>query len=85
MAGVVVIDCDPVDLRVEVPFHLSHQVAGEAAQVAHLDGILRGDDEAELVVVLPATLDEGAAIRLIVERRIGPALLAVARNTVRSS
>ncbi len=76
------IDGDPVELRSEVLFHLPHQIAGEAAQVRHLDGILRCDDEAELVAVLPAAFDEGAAVRLVLKRRIGAALLAVARHPV---
>ena len=36
MAGVVMVDRDPVEPRVEVLLHLPHEVAGEAAQVAHL-------------------------------------------------
>ena len=51
----------------EVLLHLPHEVAGEAAQVAHLDGVFRRDDEAELMPVLPAALDEGAAVRLVLE------------------
>jgi hypothetical protein len=82
MAGVVVINGDPVELRVEIASHLPHQVAGETAQVVHLDGILGRDDEAELVAVLPAALNEGAAIRLILQCRIGAALLAVAGDAI---
>lgn len=82
MAGVVMIDRDPVELRAKVGLHLPHQVAGEPAQVAHLDGILRRDDEAELVAVLPSALDEGAAVRFVLDGRIGTALLAVARHSV---
>src|SRR6266699_5597539 len=82
MASVVMIDGDPVELGTEVTFHLPHEVAGEAAQVAHLDGILRRDDQAELVPVFPSARDEGASISLVLIRRIGPALLAVAGDAV---
>jgi hypothetical protein len=37
----------------EVLFHLVHEVAGEAAQVAQVGGVLGAGDEAELVTVLP--------------------------------
>ena len=82
VAGVVVIDRNPIELRAEVGFHLPHEVTGEAAKVAHLDGILRRDDEAELVAVLPPALDEGTAIRLVLDGGIGAALLAVAHHPV---
>jgi hypothetical protein len=65
VAGIVVIDRDPIQSSSEVTFELSHQVAGEAAQVAHLDGILRRHDEAELMPVFPATGDKGAPVGLI--------------------
>ena len=67
MARVVVIDRDPVEPGIQVGFHLPHEVAGEAAQVAQLGGVLWRHDEAELVPVLSATLDEGAAVRLVLQ------------------
>ena len=82
MAGVVMIDGDPVELGTEVTFHLPHEVTGKAAQVAHLDGILRRDDQAELVPVFPPAPDEGAAVGFVLISRIGPALLAVAGDAI---
>ena len=35
MAGVVMVDRDPVEAGGEIQFHLAHEVTGEAAQVAH--------------------------------------------------
>jgi hypothetical protein len=81
-AQAVVIDGDPVEARVEVLLHPPHQVAGEAAQIVHLDRILRRHDEPELMAVLTPALDEGAAVRLVLEGGIGAALLAVARDAV---
>ena len=62
--------------------HLPHQIAGEAAQVGHVDGVLGRDDEAELVAVLATALDEGAAVRLVLDGGIGAALLAIARDAI---
>ena len=81
MAGVVVIDRDPVELRAEVGFHLLHQIAGELAQVGQLGAVLGRDDEAELMAVLAAPLQEGAAVRLVLGR-IDLALLAVPGDAV---
>ncbi len=82
MTGVVVVDRDPVEPCAQVLFHLAHEVAGEAAQIAHLAGVFRRDDEPELVPVLPAPLDEGAAVRIVLNAGIGAALLAVAGHSV---
>src|SRR5579883_1619547 len=54
----------------------------EAAQVAEVGRVLGGDNEAELVPVIPPARQEGAAVRLVLQRRISMALLAVARHTV---
>ena len=76
------VDGDPVEPRVEVLLHLPHEVAGEAAQVGHLFRILRRDDEAELMAVLTPALDEGAAIRFVLDRRIGASLLSFPGHAV---
>ena len=77
MAGVVMVDRDPVEPGAEIHFHLTHEIAGEAAQVAHVGRILRCDDETKLVTIIPAALHEGAAVSLVLEGRIGVALLAI--------
>ena len=82
MAGVVMVDGDPVEPRVEVLLHLPHEVAGEAAQVAHLGGVLWRDDEAELMSVLSTAFDEGATIRFILDRRIGASLFSFPGHAV---
>ena len=79
MAGVMVIDGDPVERGVQIRLHLPHQVTGKASKVAHVGGVLGRDDKAELVPVLSAALDEGAAVRLVLDGGIGAALFAIAR------
>ena len=66
IVGVPVIDRDPVEPNVRVDIqiacHILHHLAGESAQVRHLAGILRRDDEAEVMPVVLAALGEGFAI-----------------------
>jgi hypothetical protein len=82
MPGVEVIDRDPVQLRAEVLLHLPHHVAGKGTQVGKLLGVLRSDDEPELVAVLPAAFDEGLTVGFIDGSAVEPAALAVARGAV---
>ena len=82
MAGVVVVDRDPVELGPEVGLHLLHQIAGGLARVGQLRAILGRDDEAELMAVLAAAVEEGAAILDVALGRIDLALLAILRHAV---
>ena len=82
MAGVVVIDRDPIELRAEIGFHLLHQIARGGAGIGELDAVLGRHDEAELVTVLAAAFDERATIFHIPFGRIDLALLAVLRHAV---
>jgi hypothetical protein len=82
MAGVVMIDRYPIQLRPEISFHLVHEAAGEGAQVSHLGGILWRHDEAELMPVLTAAVDEGAAVGLVLDGRIGPPLFTIPGDAV---
>ena len=51
MAGVVMVDRDPVEFRPKVGFHLLHQIAGGLARVGQLHAVLGRDDEAKLMAV----------------------------------
>ena len=82
MAGVVMVDRDPVEAGSEIQFHLAHEVTGEAAKVSHLGCILGRDDEAKLMTIFPAALHKRLAVGLVLERRIGLAPIAVTRNTI---
>lgn len=48
MAGVVVIDSNPIERGIEVLLHPAHQLAREGFEIGQLHTILGGDDEAEL-------------------------------------
>ena len=82
MAGVVVIDRDPIEPRAEVGFHPAHEVAGIGREVREFRTVLGRDDEAELVAVVLAAIEEGVAIGAIIGGGIELAALAVAGRAV---
>jgi hypothetical protein len=82
MAGVVMIDGDPVELRPEVGFHLLHQIAGGLARVRQLHAVLGRDDEAELMAVFAAPVQESTAILHVALGRIDMALRTILRHAV---
>jgi hypothetical protein len=47
VAGVEMVDRDPIEPRAEVLLHLSHHIQGEGPQVGKAIPILRGDDAAD--------------------------------------
>lgn len=62
MAGVEVIDRDPVELRAEIVFHPRHQPPGQRLEVVIFRTVLGRDDEAELVAVAVPALAKLPAI-----------------------
>jgi hypothetical protein len=76
------VDRDPVQPGGEIQLHLAHEVAGEAAEICHLGGILGRDDEPELVAIFSAAFHKGLAVGLVLETGIGLARLAVPRDPV---
>ena len=56
------IDRDPIEPGAQVRFHLLHQIAGGGAQIGQIQSILSRDDETELVAILAAPVEEGAAV-----------------------
>ncbi|OIQ93574.1 hypothetical protein GALL_244220 [mine drainage metagenome] len=65
MLGVPVIDGDPIKLGAEVFFHLPDQIAGKALEVGEVGGILRRDDEAEMMSVVFAAFGERLGIGIL--------------------
>src|SRR5258707_6334377 len=70
MAGVVVVDGDPIELGAEILLHLCHQPADEGFEIFVLDTVLGRDDEAELMAVAVAALEESLAVHPVLLRAI---------------
>ena len=73
MAGVEMVDRDPVELGSEVLLHLAHHVAGEGAKIRKPVAVFGRDDETELMPVLPPALHKLAAVRRVGLRSVEPA------------
>src|SRR3546814_9728247 len=56
VAGVVVIDRDPIEFRAKVDFDPAHKVAGVRRQVGQVSAVFRRDDEPELVAIVLAAI-----------------------------
>src|SRR5229473_4913523 len=82
MAGIKMVHRDPIELRSQVTFEFAHEVAGEAGEVAEAHTVLRRDDDAKLVAIILAAIEEGIAVGPVLRRRIQPAALAIARGAV---
>lgn len=82
MAGVEVIDRDPVELRPEVLFHVGHQPPYQGLQVFVPVAVLGRDDEAELVAVAVRAFEEAFARHAIRLGPVKPSPLAFARRAV---
>jgi hypothetical protein len=65
MAGIKMIDGNPVEFGPEIGLHLAHDASGEAAQIGQAIAVFGRDDEPEGVTVLGAALDKGAAVGVI--------------------
>ena len=81
IVGVPVIDRDPVEPGAEVLLHVGDELAGEGLEVADLGGVLRRDDEPEMMAVVLAALGEGALVRFIARGIEHPRRLAVFGHT----
>jgi len=78
MAGVVVIDRDPIEPCAEIGFDLGQEVARIGREVGKISAVFGRDDEAELVAIVGAALDEGRAVGAVLAGRIELAAIAVA-------
>jgi hypothetical protein len=82
MAGVEMVDRDPVEASAEVLLHLPHEVAGEGAHIRESVAVLGGDNEAELVTIFPAALRKGAAVGIVGLGAVEPPSLALPGRAV---
>jgi hypothetical protein len=65
VAGVEVVDRDPIEPGSEVFLHLAEHVASEAAKIGQPVAVLGRHDEAELMPVLSPTLQKLASINRV--------------------
>jgi hypothetical protein len=65
MLGIPVVDGDPVKPRAEITRGLIHELAGKAPQALKFTGIIRRDDEPEMMPVGFAAFRECAAVGII--------------------
>src|SRR3546814_1331297 len=82
LAGVEMIDRDPVELRPKILFHQRHQPAGKWLQILIVRSVLGADDEAELMVVVHGLFAPGVAVNLLALGFIELAALSTARRPV---
>ena len=82
MAGIEMIDRDPIEFAVEVAFHLQHQVADERLEISEAGAVVGRDDEAELMRVGFRAVEEGNAIGIRARRVIELARFALARDAI---
>jgi hypothetical protein len=81
IVGVPVVDPDPIEPRTEIALGLRDQVSGESLEIGELLGVLRRDDEAEVVAIAFAALGEGAVVGIValgIEHPSGGTLLRYA-------
>src|SRR3546814_19516777 len=62
IVGVPMVDRDPIEAGPEITRHVLHQVAREAAEIVHRNGVFGADAEAEMMLVSVTARGEGAAI-----------------------
>jgi hypothetical protein len=65
IVGVPMIDADLVELRSEFPLGIRHQLPSEGADVLHVGGVFRRDDESEMMPIILATFSEGLRIGIV--------------------
>ncbi|MNE89314.1 hypothetical protein D3C80_1867150 [compost metagenome] len=71
------IDRNPVEPRVQVPLDIAHEIAGIGAKVSEFGSVLRRDDEAEMMTVIPGPLRESRGVG-----RVAPSIEEASRFAV---
>src|SRR3546814_4717055 len=72
VAGVEMIDRDPVEPRSEIGFDSRHQPPGERLEIVILIAVLGRDDEAELMAIALAAVEERLAVDAPLPARVTP-------------
>jgi hypothetical protein len=82
IVGVPMRDANPVESGAEIALHLADEVPGEGLEIGHLGGILRGDDEAEMMPVVLAAFGERHGVGAVLGGAEHVSLLAAAGDAV---
>jgi hypothetical protein len=82
VVGVPMGDADPVQPGAEIALHLDRPVACKSPEVGNLGGILRGDDETEMMPVVEAASREGHGVGAVLGGAEHAALLTVPGDAV---
>jgi hypothetical protein len=65
MFGVPMRDGGPIEFRAEIPLHLAHEIAGERAQIGHLESVIGRNDEPEMMSITLAPLGKRARVAVL--------------------
>jgi hypothetical protein len=84
VVGIPVIDPHPIESGAEIALGLRHQIPGERLEIREFFGVLRRDDEPEMVAISSAAVGEGAVIGAIVFGVEHAGRRAVLRHTLPS-
>ena len=82
VVGIPMIDRNPIQFGSEIPRDVAQQLTREGTEIAEFGGILRRNDEAEMMPVIPATLGESALVYLVRRRVEHPGFRSVPRHAV---
>src|SRR6516225_8234425 len=82
MAGVVMIDRNPVEAGIEILLYLSHEVAGKTSQIGHFIGVFGRHDKTELMPIVSTPLYKSFAISFVLKSRIGLPSLPVPIDSI---
>ena len=77
VVGVPVVDRDPLEPSSEVPLHLPDQVPGIGVKIGQFRGVLRADDEPEMMPVICGSPGKVAGVRVLALGIEHPCRLAV--------
>ncbi len=82
MPGIVMVDGDPIEPRLEVLLHLPHKATRVRLQIAKFDAVLGGDNKAELVSIFLPTLGERLGVGAVLGTGIGLPGLPIGRDAI---
>src|SRR3974390_426248 len=63
--GIPMIKADPIELGTQIALHIGYEIAGESLEIAHFGGILRADDEPEMMPVVFAPFRKSLVVGAI--------------------